>query len=303
MPPQGVESKPHTSILSFEDILRICGIMADLGIRKIKVTGGEPLVRKGTTAFIHKLKAIPGIEQVTITTNGILLENYLDELAAVPLAGINVSLDALNPEVFRHITRCNHPGYPDAILHSIERVRSLGMPVKINCVPQRGLNHTELADIAALAEKTVNAVRFIELMPLGCAGEMEPIPGAELRSILQERFGSLKPVTEKLGNGPAVYYEIPGFAGKIGLINAVTEGFCESCNRLRLTPEGLLKPCLSSNIALDLQTLLHSGASDAQLMEAIQGLAAKKPVSHNFSDIYGNKKENHTDKVMSGIGG
>jgi cyclic pyranopterin phosphate synthase len=113
----------------------------------------------------------------------------------------------------------------------------------------------------------------------------------------------LTPITEKLGNGPAVYYNIPGFTGKIGMINAVTEGFCETCNRLRLTPEGLLKPCLSSNIDLDLQSLLHSGASDSQLAEAIQGLAARKPASHNFSDIYGNKQESHKDKAMFGIGG
>jgi cyclic pyranopterin phosphate synthase len=277
--------------------------MANLGIRKIKVTGGEPLVRKETPAFIRNLKAIPGIEQVTITTNGVLLDKYLDELAAVPLAGINVSLDTLNSDVFRRITQCNLSGYPGAILQSIERARLMDIPVKINCVPQRGLNDKELADIAALAEKTVSAVRFIELMPLGCAGELEPIPGTELRSLLQKRFGSLKPVMEKLGNGPAVYYEIPGFAGKIGLINAVTEGFCESCNRLRLTPEGSLKPCLSSDIALDLQTLLQSGAPDSQLMEAIQDLANRKPASHNFSDIYGNKKESHKNKAMFGIGG
>jgi cyclic pyranopterin phosphate synthase len=303
MPQQGVEWKPHSSMLSFEDMLRLCGIMADMGIRKIKVTGGEPLVRKGTPAFIRNLKTIPGIEQITITTNGIALDNYLDELAAIPVTGINVSLDTLNPAVFQHITRCNYSGYPDAILQTIKRARLLGIPVKINCVPQRGLNHTELTDIAALAEKTVNAVRFIELMPLGYAGEMEPIPGNELRLLLRKRFGSLKSITEKLGSGPAVYYEIPGFDGKIGLINAMTEGFCETCNRLRLTPEGLLKPCLSSDIALDINALLRSGASDSQLAEAIQGLAARKPISHNLSGIYGNKPESHKNKVMFGIGG
>jgi cyclic pyranopterin phosphate synthase len=303
MPEKGVEWKPHASMLSFEEILRLCRIMAGLGIRKIKVTGGEPLVRKGTPAFIHTLKAIPGIDQVTITTNGLLLDEYLDELAAVPLAGINVSLDTLKAEAFSRITRCDRPGYPDAILQSVQRARSLGLPVKINCVPQRGLNYDELADIAALAKDTVNAVRFIELMPIGCAGELKPVPGIELRSLLQRRFGSIRPVKQKLGNGPAIYYAVPGFAGKIGLINAVTEGFCESCNRLRLTPEGLLKPCLSSNIAQDLRSPLRSGASDPELAEAILGLAARKPVSHNFSDIYGNKKENHKNKAMFSIGG
>jgi cyclic pyranopterin phosphate synthase len=277
--------------------------MAGLGIRKIKVTGGEPLVRKGAPAFIHNLKAIPGIEQVTITTNGLLLDEYLDELAAVPLAGINVSLDTLKPEVFSRVTRRGHSGYPEAVLQSIKRAQSLKMLVKINCVPQRGINLDELADIAVLAKETVSAVRFIELMPIGCARELKPIPGIELRSLLQRRFGSLRPVKQKLGNGPAIYYAVPGFAGKIGLINAVTEGFCESCNRIRLTPEGLLKPCLSSNTALDLRSLLRSGASDSELAEGIQGLAARKPASHNFSGIYGNKQESHKNKAMFSIGG
>jgi cyclic pyranopterin phosphate synthase len=302
MPEKGVEWKPHISVLSFEEILRLCYIMAGEGVRKIKVTGGEPLVRKGAPAFIHKLKAIPGIEQVTITTNGIALDTYLDELAAIPLDGINVSLDTLNSEMFHHITKCASPIYPAAIIKSIERARLLGMPVKINCVPLK-LNQNELVDIAALAEKAVNAVRFIELMPIGCAGEMEAMPVALLWSILKERFGDLRPVQDKLGNGPAVYYAVPGFVGKIGLINAVSEGFCESCNRLRLTPAGLLMPCLSSDIALDLRVLLRSGASDSQLAQAIQGLVARKPVSHNFSAIYGNKQESHKNKAMFSIGG
>jgi cyclic pyranopterin phosphate synthase len=140
-------------------------------------------------------------------------------------------------------------------------------------------------------------------MPIGCAEELKPVPGIELRSLLQRHFGIMKPLKQKLGNGPAIYYAVPGFAGKIGLINAVTEGFCESCNRLRLSPEGLLKPCLSSNIAQDLRSPLRSGASDPELAAAILGLAARKPVSHNFSDIYGNRKESHKNKAMFSIGG
>jgi cyclic pyranopterin phosphate synthase len=303
MPEGGVEWKPHDSILSFEEILRLCRIMADMGVRKIKVTGGEPLVRKGAPAFIRGLKAIPGIEQVTITTNGILLDTCLDELAAIPLAGINVSLDTLKPGIFSRITRCYRSGYPEAILKSIERARFLGIPVKINCVPLRGVNQDGLADIAALAEKTVDAVRFIELMPIGCAGDMEPIPGTELRSMLDQRFGKLQQIKQKLGNGPAVYYSIPGFAGKIGLINAVSEGFCESCNRLRLSPEGLLSPCLSSDIAADLRLPLRAGASDSDIAAAVAALIAQKPAGHNFSDIYGNKRESHTNKAMFRIGG
>lgn len=300
---EGVEWTPHDSVLSFEETLRFCRIMAGLGIRKIKVTGGEPFVRKNAVGFIRRLKTIPGIEQVTITTNGVLLDAYLEELAAVPVAGINISLDTLNPETFCHITRRSQDGYPDRIIQNMEQARLLGIPVKINCVPLRNINQNELCDIAALAEKTVQAVRFIELMPIGCAGEFEPVTGVELRAILERRFGSLRPVSEKQGNGPAVYYAVSGFAGLVGMINAVTEGFCETCNRLRLSSEGLLQPCLSSDISLDIRSLLLSGAPDSELVYAVQELVKRKPAAHTFSGIYGKSPESHQNKAMFHIGG
>jgi cyclic pyranopterin phosphate synthase len=307
MPPDGVEQRPHEAILRFEEMLRVCRILAGLGIRRIKVTGGEPLVRKGTVSFIRAVKAIPGVEQVTVTTNGILLDRYLDELAAIPLSGLNVSLDSLNPETFRLITRAQAASAvsPAGIVKTLERARSLGIPVKVNCVPLRSVNEGELAGIAALAEKTVDAVRFIELMPLGCAGEMDPVPGAAVRSILERRseHRSLRPTGERLGNGPAVYYEVPGFSGRIGFIDALSRGFCDTCNRLRLTPEGLLKPCLASALALDLKALLRSGASDLRIAEEVTKAAAQKPARHTFSDVHGNRREDHKDTAMFRIGG
>jgi cyclic pyranopterin phosphate synthase len=305
MPPEGVERQPHDAILRFEETLRVCRVLTDLGIRRIKVTGGEPLVRKGTVAFIRAVKAIPGIEQVTITTNGVLLDGCLDELAAIPLSGINVSLDSLNPETFCHITRAQTASAvsPASIIKTMERARSLGIPVKVNCVPLRRVNEGELAGIAALAEKTVDAVRFIELMPLGCAGEMESIPGEEVRSILVRRFVRLRPIGERLGNGPAVYYEVPGFSGRIGFIDALSHGFCDTCNRLRLTPEGLLKPCLSSVLALDIKALLRSGASDSRIAEEVSKAAVLKPARHTFSEVYGSRREDHKDMAMFRIGG
>jgi cyclic pyranopterin phosphate synthase len=303
MPGGGVKWKPHDSILSFEEILRLCRVMADMGICKIKVTGGEPLVRKGIPAFLRSLKAIPGVEQVTITTNGILLGKYLEEFAEIPLAGINVSMDTMSPETFRRISRCSLSGYPDEILKSIKRIRLMGIPVKINCVPLRKINRKELIGIAALAENAVDAVRFIELMPIGCAEKMEPVPGYELLSMLERNFGGLRQVRQKLGNGPAKYYTAPGFTGKIGLINAVTGGFCECCNRLRLTSDGLLKPCLSSDIALDIRSLLRFGASDYELAEAVKALAVRKPAGHSFSAVYGDEREKHGHKAMFRIGG
>jgi cyclic pyranopterin phosphate synthase len=310
MPPEGIERRPHEAILRFEEILRLCRILAGLGIRRIRITGGEPLTRKGIVPFMRSIKRVPGVEQVTLTTNGVLLEEYLDDLAAVPLSGINVSLDSLNPETFRRLTRCTLTGdraagaaSPAVILKTLGRARSLGIPVKVNCVVLRNINDGELADIAALAEKTVDAVRFIERMPIGCAGELEPALGGEVRSILERRFPVLRPVAERLGNGPAGYFAVPGFSGRIGFIDPLSRGFCGTCNRLRLTPEGLLKPCLSSDAALDLRALLRSGASGSRIAEAVIRESAAKPARHNFSAVYGGGPESHKDQAMFRIGG
>ncbi|WP_010259667.1 GTP 3',8-cyclase MoaA [Treponema primitia] len=311
MPAEGVEWKPHGDMLSFEEILRLCGIMAGMGIRKVKVTGGEPLVRKGVAGFIAKLKTIPGIEQVTITTNGILLEEFFDEAAADgagrPVDGVNISLDTLDPERFSRLTRTasdafvRGQGLP-AILRALDRAQTLGIPVKLNCVPLRGFNETDLAGIAALARNVNRAVRFIELMPLGSAGSLEPIPGAEVAAMLEQAYGKLIPYTGRLGNGPAEYYSLPDFAGKIGFINAVSEGFCETCNRLRLSSGGILKPCLSSDTGKDLRALLRGGAPDADLAAAVAELVAQKPPSHNFSAVYERERTNHVSGMYH-IGG
>ena len=321
MPSQGVEWKPHETMLSSEEFLRICGIMAGLGIRRIKVTGGEPLVRRGIAAFVKDLKALPGIEKVTITTNGILLGAYLDEaeaLGALP-DGVNISLDALDNGRFRRITRRaenESPSFPEDLLPLIDRLLVKGIPVKLNCVPIRGFNEEEILPLAALARDKNIAVRFIELMPLGSAAAMEPIPGDEIASLLEKAYGALTPFPGSLGGGPALYYSLPGFAGKVGFINAVTHGFCETCNRLRLTSEGFLKPCLSYDSGLDLRALLRaggearpgrdtaapSGVSDAELARAITEAAAKKPQFHTFSGVYGTAQAGHSGGMYR-IGG
>jgi cyclic pyranopterin phosphate synthase len=316
MPPDGVEHQPHDAILRFEEARRLCRVMAGLGIRRIKITGGEPLVRRGVVPFIRALTAIPGIEQVTLTTNGILLDRYLDELAEAKVAGINVSLDSLNPETFRRITRPGPgsgvlsagagsacPASPAGIVKTMERARSLGIPVKVNCVPLRGVNEGELAGIAALAEKTVDAVRFIELMPLGYAAGRDPIPGGEVRTLLEGRSLLLRPDAGPPGNGPARYFAVPGFSGRIGFINAVSQGFCETCNRLRLTPDGRLKPCLASGAAWDLRTLLRTGAADSRIAETVTQAAAMKPAGHRFSAITDRSPENRKDTAMFCLGG
>jgi cyclic pyranopterin phosphate synthase len=292
-------------MLSLEEIARIVRIMAELGIRKIKVTGGEPLVRRGVAVFLKTLKTFPGIEKVTLTTNGLLLGSYLEEVETLSPAslpdGINISLDALDPQRFRRITRHEETG-PKEILPLIDHVLSKGIQVKLNCVPVRSFNEEEIVPLAALARDKEIAVRFIELMPVGSAAALQPIPGKEVGAVLEKSFGPLTPFSGVCGNGPAVYYCLPGFTGKIGFINAITHGFCESCNRLRLTSEGFLKLCLSSDLGLDFRKLLRSGACDSELSRAITEAVTKKPKSHTLSEVYAVLPKAHTVD-MSSIGG
>lgn len=280
MPQSGVEWVSHTQILSFEEILRIVGVMAGQGIRKVKVTGGEPLARKGTVVFIRRLKALSGIEQATMTSNGVLLEDCLDELIDAGLDALNISLDTLDVENFRRITRGEGL---DKTLRAIDFAVSRGLRVKVNCVPVRGLNSSGLARMAELARDKDVSVRFIELMPVGCGNSFEPVPGDEIRAVLEREYGELCPFAGKLGNGPAAYYTIKGFKGKIGFISAVSHEFCESCNRLRLTSDGFLKSCLASDAGLDAKALLRGGASDGQIERAVLELVKAKPLRHSFA--------------------
>jgi cyclic pyranopterin phosphate synthase len=308
MPPEGVEWKPHNTMLSFEEILRLCGLMAGLGIHKIKVTGGEPLVRRGTAAFIKNLKTLPGIENVTLTTNGLLLGAYLDETetlgnsaGALP-DGINISLDALNPRRYGQISRYEGTG-PAVVLPFIDRLLEKGITVKLNCVPIRSLNEDEILPLSALAKEKDITVRFIELMPIGSAGTLKPVPGEDIAALLEKNYGTLAPFSGVRGNGPAVYYSLPGFSGKIGFINAISRGFCGACNRLRLSSEGLLKPCLANEFCMDLRKTLRSGASDSDLIQAVNEAVSKKPRFHSLSKVYGASSEERPAAGMYCIGG
>jgi cyclic pyranopterin phosphate synthase len=286
MPEAGVEWRPHEQVLSFEEMLRICRVMAGLGIRKVKVTGGEPLVRKGTAEFAGRLKSIPGIEQVTLTTNGFFLGENLPVLAEGKIDGINISLDALDPAVFREITR---GGDVQRVLDAIDRALALGFPLKINCVPVRGLNENDLAGIASIARDRDISVRFIELMPLGDGRRFGPVSGAETAALIRERLGAMEPAGlpgEKPGNGPAKYYRIEGFRGRIGFINPMSAGFCGECNRLRLTSLGRLMPCLASETGLDLKACLRG--DDEALARSVCDLVSRKPERHALAgSVYG----------------
>jgi cyclic pyranopterin phosphate synthase len=296
MPPEGVELSPHNEILRLEETLRICAAAAGLGISKIKVTGGEPLVRLGVGAFIRSLKHCAGIKTVTLTTNGIALGNFLDELPGAGLDAVNVSLDTLDKAKFRRITRFDKF---EQVICSIKAAQKTRLAVKINCVPIRGINENEIIELANFAGQNKITIRFIELMPLGLGAGLSPVPQAEIFEKLRREFGDLTPSAGQEGNGPAIYYNAAGFAGKIGFISALSHNFCGACNRVRLTVSGFLKPCLSSDIGCDLKAVMRGGGDDKAIADAIRAAIMLKPVRHDFCE----NSSRHKQENMFRIGG
>ena len=283
--PRGVELCSHSGTLRYEELLRVCAAAVALGVTRFKLTGGEPLVRRDCAAFLARLKALPGVEQVTLTTNAVLLAEQLPALLDAGLDSVNISLDTLRPEVFRQITARDDFA---AVQAGLQAALDSGLPVKLNCVPQAGVNEGELEQLAALAKDNAMQVRFIEMMPIGYGAAMPCISGPELRARFARRWPELAPLSpareHALGDGPAVYYTVPGWQGSIGFIAAVHGKFCASCNRVRLTSQGFLRPCLASETGCDLRALLRSGADDAQLLAAIRETIWAKPREHHFND-------------------
>ena len=280
--PEGVPKLAHGEILTYEEFLRLAALFARCGVDTVRVTGGEPLVRPGVEQLVAGLKATPGIRKVTMTTNGVLLAEKLPALLAAGLDSVNISLDTLDAETFRRITA------RDELAHVLEGIRAAlasGIPVKLNCVPQAGVNEGEMETIAALAQEYPLQVRFIEMMPIGCGAALPSLSGPELLARLARRWPQLRPVSgAAFGDGPAVYYTAPGWQGSVGFIAAVHGKFCGSCNRVRLTSQGFLRPCLASETGTDLRALLRGGASDEQLLQAIREVVFEKPREHHFED-------------------
>ena len=295
--PEPVDAVQHADILLYEEILRICRAAIELGITKFKVTGGEPLVRAGCTEFIAELKKQPGTQQVTLTTNGLLLEKNLDALADAGLDGVNISLDTTDNTRFQRITGYTGNG-ADTLLRVLEECCAKGLKTKINAVL---LEETE-ADapaLAAIAETLPVDVRFIELMPIGFGTTMSRVSPEDILTALRERWPNLAPTDEKRGNGPAHYYKSDLLLGRIGFIDAVSHKFCADCNRVRLTSTGQLKPCLCYADSADLRTLIRGGCTDDELREALKISIYNKPRAHCF-DTGAAVTERH---AMSQIGG
>ena len=283
--PDGVEKLEREAVLSHEEFLRLAALFAQCGIDTVRVTGGEPLVRKNVAQLVAGLKATPGIRRVTLTTNAVLLAEQLPALLDAGLDSVNISLDTLRPEVFRQITARDDFA---AVQAGLQAALESGLPVKLNCVPQADVNEAELETLAALAKDNALQVRFIEMMPIGYGAAMPCISGPELRERFARRWPGLAPLSpaqeHALGDGPAVYYTVPGWQGSIGFIAAVHGKFCASCNRVRLTSQGFLRPCLASETGCDLRALLRSGADDPQLLDAIRETIWAKPREHHFND-------------------
>ncbi len=296
MPEEGVTKLQHKDILSFEQIGTVCRVLAGLGTRTVKITGGEPLVRKGAVKLVELLKNIPGIDMVTMTTNGILLSGLADALKRAGLDGVNISLDTLNPDVYRELTR---GGDVTAAVRGLDSALLAGIDtVKVNCVPLHGVVGQGLVDIAGLAREKPVHVRFIEVMPVGFGKLFQPFGLDKLRGMLENAYGTLQPSAVSLGNGPARYYTLPGFAGNIGFIETLGQDICSRCNRLRLTADGRLKTCLHMDSGIDLWPVLAAGDEsvlEKTLVQAIQN----KPGHHCFRT----RSASPENRPMSQIGG
>ncbi|HWJ03173.1 MAG TPA: GTP 3',8-cyclase MoaA [Verrucomicrobiae bacterium] len=297
MPETGVTWLSHGEILSYEEILRVIRIATTLGFAKFRITGGEPLVRKGIVPFLEQVSSVPGVKDLTLTTNGILLGGMADAIKLAGVNRVNISLDTLKPEKFHEITR---GGNLQAVLDGIHKSLEAGLePVKINMVVMKGFNDAELEDFVRLAENYPLHVRFIELMPVGASDQNR----AGLITVDQMKarlgIGNLVPVREFQGAGPAQHFTGGGLKGSIGFISAISQHFCSQCNRIRLTADGMLKPCLHSRTDFDLRSLLRGGASEEEIKQAMQNVVYEKPSRHNMT-LEG--WEGRT-RVMSQIGG
>ena len=298
MPQSGVPKLDHSEILRHEEILRLARIAAAMGISNVRITGGEPLVRKGILGLCESIAVAPGLRSLSLTTNGVLLSDFARGLLQAGIKRINVSLDTLKPERFAAITRRD---LFHRVWEGIMAASEAGIsPVKLNAVIMRGVNDDEIEDLACLTFRFPFHVRFIEIMPFRqddynsvfvCASE------------IVERLGRIAPLAASCGgdgNGPAVYYRFEGAAGQIGIISPVSRHFCQSCNRLRVTADGKLRTCLFATDEIDLRDLLRHGASDEEITAAIWAAIEKKPKNHQLSNPVFRKC---ISRRMSSIGG
>jgi cyclic pyranopterin phosphate synthase len=285
MPNEQIQFLPREELLTYEEIVRFASVAVSAGIRKFRITGGEPLVRRDLPVLIRGISEMAGVEDLALTTNGVLLADQAEALRQAGLKRLNVSLDSLRPEVFEQITRRQEL---ERVLQGIHRAQEVGFTgIRINAVSIRGLTEADVIPLAHFCRTAGHTLRFIEYMPLdadqGWTDQLV-LSGERVRSILQEEFGVLRPCERPDPSQPAVDYSFADGRGQVGFINPVSEPFCGSCNRIRLTAEGQLRNCLFSTEEFDARRLLRSGGSDADLLELLRICVGEKKAGHGIND-------------------
>lgn len=287
MPPEGVEKLPQDMVLTLEELARVARIAVGLGVDKIRLTGGEPLLRKGLERLLDDLQSLRPRPDLRITTNGLLLAQKLPELVTGGISTVNVSLDSLKPELYGEITGLGARAGKDALARVRQGIRAaLDEPriqVKLNVVLLGGINEEEIVDFARLTLEHPLAVRFIEYMPVGRNTPFQPERFLAAEQVLERisALGAVEPLPKRPGDGPAQRLRLAGAPGELGLITALSSHFCATCNRIRLSSEGQVVPCLLSDIAVELKPLLRGGADDSQVAQALLKAASLKPRNHH----------------------
>ncbi len=283
MPIENVEFKPRHELLTFEEIARFACVVARLGIDKLRLTGGEPLVRSDLARLVEMLAQIPGIRDIALTTNGILLREQAVALKAAGLRRLNISLDALSEETFERIAR--RKGLRQ-VLDGIEAAQQAGFErIRLNAVSIRGITENEIVPLAQFARERRLELRFIEYMPLDAEHHWDHdqvLSGSQVREIIERNVGALEPLAVEDSSQPATDFRYADGAGRVGFINPVTEPFCGNCNRLRLTAEGQVRNCLFSTVEWDARALLRGGGSDEQIGKLVRDCVAAKRAGHGI---------------------
>lgn len=279
MPNKNICFMPKEDLLTLDEIYRAAKIASELGVKKVRITGGEPLVREGVVELIKNIKALENIEEVCLTTNGTLLGDHMDELIEAGLDRVNISLDTLNKDNFYELTG---GGNLQKVLDSIEISLKKGLKVKLNTVVIRDYNDNEILDFVGLTEKKPIDVRFIEMMPIGAGKAFKSITTTQIKDMILKEKKLIPCERGKQEDGPAAYYKTAQGIGKVGFISPMSHSFCGSCNRIRLTSEGFLKQCLHWKRGKNLQALMRRGISDEELKIVMSECIYTKPHEHGF---------------------
>ena len=290
----------ESKLLTIDEYFRLIRILANLGIKKVRITGGEPLVRKGIPELVKKINSLENIEEIAMTTNGILLEKYLDELAENGLSSLNISLDILDEKKYNYITR---GGNLEKVINSIEKAIEYKIKIKINSVIIDDFNKDDIKNLVDFAVDKNIDIRFIELMPIGCGQNLKGVSNEEILEIISRDRKTAAVNTERIISGPAAYHKIEGTKTRIGFISPLSSCFCETCNRIRITSEGKLKQCLYYDSKLDLMKMLRTETSDKKLIEEIKNEIYFKNKQHNFTGDPEDKEKEKEKNTMSVIGG